>query len=63
MANGSNEMAIDGEQVKPIDLVVDELIGCLEKSDALMRTVAAQVFTAICPMILPTTIDLLLEVR
>jgi hypothetical protein len=55
-------MNIDGES-SPIDLVVDELIGCLERPDAFMRTVAGQVFTSLCPMMVPSTIDLMLEVN
>lgn len=55
-------MNVDGES-SPIDLVVDELIGCLERPDAFMRTVAGQVFTSLCSMILPSTIDLMLEVN
>jgi DNA polymerase phi len=54
-------MNIDGES-NPMDLVVDELIGYLERPDAFMRTVAGQVFTSLCSMVLPSTIDLMLEV-
>jgi DNA polymerase phi len=55
-------MNIDGES-SPIDLVVDELIGHLERPDAFMRTVSGQVFTSLCSMMLPSTIDLMLEVN
>jgi hypothetical protein len=61
-ANGVAQIDADQEQFKPIDLIVDSLIGYLEKSTTLMRTISGQVFTALCSKVEQSTVDLLLEV-
>ena len=49
--------------VKPIDVLVNALIGCLEKSNAYMRAVGNQVFALLCGSVEETTIDLIIAVR
>lgn len=51
------------EDAQPIDLLVDDLIGYLEKSSAFMRVVANRVFKAICGEVEGSTVHLLLMVR
>jgi len=51
-----------GEDAKPIDLLVDDLIGYLEKSSAFMRVVANRVFEAVCGEVEGSTVHLLLTV-
>ena len=50
------------EDTKPIDLLVDDLIGYLEKSSAFMRVVANRVFAAVCGEVKGSTVHLLLTV-
>lgn len=55
---------VNGEEdVKPIDLLVDDLIGYLEKSSAFMRVVGNRVFEALCGEVEGSTVHLLLTVR
>lgn len=49
------------EQYKPIDVVVDILIGYLENSNALMRAISGQVFAALCSRVEESTVELLLQ--
>jgi hypothetical protein len=58
----NDRMDIDAESQKPIDLLVDELIGHLEKPKPLMRSITPQVFSSICSEVEGSTIDLLLTV-
>ena len=51
----------DGD-TKPVDLLVDDLIGYLEKSSAFMRVVANRVFEAVCWEVEESTVQLLLTV-
>ena len=51
-----------GEDTKPVDLLVDDLIGYLEKSSAFMRMVANRVFEAISGELEGSTVRLLLTV-
>ena len=51
-----------GEDTKPVDLLVDDLIGYLEKSSAFMRVVANRVFEAVSGELEESTIHLLLTV-
>jgi hypothetical protein len=51
-----------GEDAKPIDLLVDDLIGYLERSSAFMRVVANRVFAAVCGEVEESTMHLLLTV-
>jgi DNA polymerase phi len=46
----------------PIDVLVDIIIGFLEKSTAYMRTVGNQVFSLLSGSVQGTTIDLILSV-
>jgi DNA polymerase phi len=62
-ANDIAQASVDQERFKPIDLIVDSLIGHLEKSTTLMRVISGQVFTALCSKVEQSTMDLLLEVR
>jgi len=50
------------EDAKPIDLLVDDLIGYLEKSSAFMRVVANRVFEAVSGEVEESTMHLLLTV-
>lgn len=50
------------EDTKPIDLLVDDLIGYLEKSSAFMRVVANRVFEAVSGELEGSTVRLLLTV-
>lgn len=50
------------EDIKPIDLLVDDLIGYLEKSSAFMRVVANRVFEAFSGEVEESTVHLLLAV-
>jgi DNA polymerase phi len=47
---------------KPVDIVVDTIIGFLEKSTAYMRTVGNQVFSLITDSVQESTVDLLSSV-
>ena len=51
-----------GEDTKPVDLLVDDLIGYLEKSSAFMRMVANRVFEAVSGELEGSTVRLLLTV-
>lgn len=55
-----DEMEVDDEPQKPIDLLVDDLIGYLEKPKPLMRAITPQVFSLICSEVEGSTIELLL---
>lgn len=47
---------------EPVDILVDTIIGFLEKSTAYIRTVGNQVFSLLSGSIKDTTIDLILVV-
>ena len=51
-----------GEDTKPVDLLVDDLIGYLEKSSAFMRMIANRVFEAVSGELEESTVRLLLTV-
>jgi hypothetical protein len=51
------------EDHKPIDLLLDELIGYLEKGDQLTRTISPQVFGSICSELGKSGVEFVLEVR
>ncbi|EIW84995.1 hypothetical protein CONPUDRAFT_47531 [Coniophora puteana RWD-64-598 SS2] len=53
--------AEDENQPEPIDVLVDTLIGFLEKSTAYFRSVSNQVFASLCGAVQESTIDLILE--
>jgi DNA polymerase phi len=55
----TNEEAAD----EPVDVLVDTVIGFLEKSTAYMRTVGNQVFSLLAGSVKETTIDLIVTVR
>jgi len=61
-ANDVAKFDVDKEQFKPIDLIVDALIGYLEQSTPLMRAISGQVFSALCSKVEHSTMDLLLKV-
>ena len=50
------------EDVQPVDVLVDSIIGMLEQSTAYLRAVANQVFTLLSSSAKGTTIDLILRV-
>lgn len=60
--NGVDKVNAKDEESKPIDSIVDDLIGYLEKPDTFMRTIAPQVFAGICTLAETSTVELLLEV-
>jgi DNA polymerase phi len=47
---------------EPVDILVDTIIGFLEKSTAYIRTVGNQVFSLLSASVKDTTIDLILAV-
>lgn len=47
---------------EPVDILVDTIIGFLEKSTAYLRTVGNQVFSLLSGSVKNTTIDLILAV-
>ena len=47
---------------EPVDILVDTIIGFLEKSTAYIRTVGNQVFSLLSGSVKNTTIDLILAV-
>ena len=56
--------ATDGNDAPaPADVLVDIVIGFLEKATAYMRAVGNQVFTLLCDAVQESTIDLILAVR
>lgn len=57
-ANGDDEP----EDLAPIDLLVDVLIGFMERSSAQLRSLATQVFAMLSAEVSESTIDLLLAV-
>lgn len=48
---------------EPVDVLVDTIIGFLEKSTAYMRTVGNQVFALLSSSVQESTIDLIISVR
>ncbi|KAJ3845276.1 DNA polymerase phi-domain-containing protein [Lentinula raphanica] len=50
----------DDDPPEPIDVIVDTIIGFLEKSTAYMRTVGSQVFSLVSDRVKSSTIDLIL---
>ncbi|KAJ4488037.1 DNA polymerase phi-domain-containing protein [Lentinula aciculospora] len=50
----------DGDVPEPIDVIVDTIIGFMEKSTAYMRTVGNQVFSLMSGQVKSSTIDLIL---
>jgi len=52
-----------GEESAPVDLLVDVIIGFLEKSTTYMRTVGNQVFSLLSESVKDSTIDLIVTVR
>ncbi|KAJ3512520.1 hypothetical protein NLJ89_g3472 [Agrocybe chaxingu] len=56
----------EDEELEPVDLLVDTIIGFLEKSTSYMRTVSNQVFSLLAGSVKESTVDLILtqlEVR
>lgn len=49
--------------LEPVDIMVDTIIGFLEKSTAYMRAVGNQAFSLISGSVQASTIDLILSVR
>lgn len=47
---------------EPVDILIDTIIGFLEKSTAYLRTVGNQVFSLLSGSVKNTTIDLILAV-
>ena len=58
---GAAEDAADAPE--PVDVLVDTVIGFLEKATAYMRAVANQVFSLLTGVVRESTIDLILAVR
>ena len=52
----------DGVTDEPVDILVDTIIGFLEKSTAYLRTVGNQVFSLLSGSVKNTSIDLILAV-
>ena len=52
----------EDETDEPVDLLVDTIIGFLEKSTAYLRAVGNQVFSLLSGSVKNTTIDLILAV-
>ena len=52
----------EGVTDEPVDVLVDTIIGFLEKSTAYSRTVGNQVFSLLSGSVKSTTIDLILAV-
>jgi DNA polymerase phi len=52
----------EGVTDEPVDILVDTIIGFLEKSTAYLRTVGNQVFSLLSGSVKTTTIDLILAV-
>lgn len=51
------------EAHEPVDILVDTIIGFLEKSTAYLRTVANQVFALLSESVKPSTVDLIITVN
>jgi DNA polymerase phi len=62
-AAAEEEADADEEDLAPIDILVDVLIGFLEKSSSQLRALASQVFGVLSGEATESTIDLLLAVR
>lgn len=56
-----NAASVD-EDLEPVDMLVDLLIGYLENASAFMRSVASEAFSRITPMIQESTINLIVTV-
>jgi DNA polymerase phi len=54
--------AMEETSEEPVDVLVDTIIGFLEKSTAYMRTVGNQVFSLLSGSVKDTTIDLIVTV-
>lgn len=61
-ASGATQEA-DADALEPVDVLVDTVIGFLEKATAYMRAVANQVFALLTGSVKESTIDLILTVR
>jgi DNA polymerase phi len=59
----AKEIANEEVTDEPVDILVDTVIGFLEKSTAYMRTVGNQVFSLLAGSVKETTIDLIVTVR
>lgn len=59
----AKETANEEATNEPVDVLVDTVIGFLEKSTAYMRTVGNQVFSLLAGSVKETTIDLIVTVR
>lgn len=59
----SDVVSGDEATPEPVDVLVDTIIGFLEKSTAYMRTVGNQVFSLLSGSVQATTIDLVVTVR
>ena len=62
-AAAAEEVDDEEEDLAPIDILVDVLIGFLEKSSSQLRALASQVFGVLSGEATESTIDLLLAVR
>jgi DNA polymerase phi len=62
-ARKSNSQSATDSQHEPVDILVDTIIGYLEKSTAYMRVVGNQVFELLSGVIQSSTMDLILTVR
>lgn len=56
------KLSENGDEPLPIDVLVDVIIGFLEKSTAYMRAMANQAFALLCGSVQEPTIDLIVEV-
>lgn len=62
-ARKATDATDDDDAPAPADVLVDIVIGFLEKATAYMRVVGNQVFTLLCDAVQESTIDLILAVR
>ncbi|KAG8828577.1 DNA-directed DNA polymerase [Serendipita sp. 399] len=60
MTNGQTSMELDNDEQTPFDLIVDDLLGYLEKPEPFLRTIAPLVFSAMCSEAQGSTVELLL---
>ncbi|KAF8894690.1 hypothetical protein BD779DRAFT_1609359 [Infundibulicybe gibba] len=57
----SDDDAVGEDSPEPVDVLVDSIIGFLEKSTAYMRTIGNQVFTLLSESVQASTIDLIVS--
>ena len=55
--------AVGDDDLQPIDVLTDVIIGFLEASTAYMRTIANQAFGYLSSLVKASTVDLLIAVR